>query len=55
MAGLDHQAQGPAQAEVVKIGFQEVVLRSVINGLFRDVLVFHAAEYQDRNVWRGGP
>src|ERR1700738_3152866 len=51
---LDHQTHRPAQAEMIKVAFQEVVLRSAIYRLFGDILVFHAAEYQNRNVWSGG-
>src|SRR6202011_5007947 len=51
---LDHQVHGSAQTEVIKATFQEVVLRSAIYRLFGDILVFDAAEYQDRNVWSGG-
>src|ERR1700675_4287182 len=51
---LDHQAHRSAQTEVIEVTFQEVVLRSAIYRLSGDILVFHAAEYQDRNVWRGG-
>ena len=50
----NHQAHRPAQPEVVKVIFQEVVIRSAINRLFREALVFHAAEYQNRNVRSGG-
>jgi hypothetical protein len=51
---LDHEVHGPAQAEVIEIAFQEVVLRTAIYRLFSDIFVLRAAEYQDRNVWGGG-
>jgi hypothetical protein len=52
---LDHQVHRPAQPEVIEVAFQEIVLSSPINRLFRYIFVFHAAENQNRNVWRGGP
>ncbi|HEY5070118.1 MAG TPA: hypothetical protein VII37_10015, partial [Candidatus Acidoferrum sp.] len=50
---LDHEVHRPAQAEMIQIAFQEVILRAAVHRLLGDIFVFHAAEYQDRNV-RGG-
>ena len=52
---LDHQVHRAAQAEMIKVAFQGVILRSAINRVFGDILVFCTAEYQNRNMWRGGP